>query len=518
MGTVTVRQAPRRIGKRSAQPMGGALTPYEAANDTGLLPAVTDVGPFQAARYQPTMTRLARHLNRNDTWTSRAVEQQCDLVVGSSIVPVSPYPELDEIFMRACRQFDSRGQNGFAGFIREDVYKRWAIDGEVFLRFKEHEQEDIDQHDMVVAMAVQSLSTEFVPWHRDGAATNGNPIRAGIEFSKTNTDRRRGYYVYASHPRDAGFGLGSSLEMFRVPAQDMLHFFTPAVPGSPRGEVPLASALIRALKVASYDDAELRRKITSTLSASFLETPLEAGADQARFPTEDEIDDLLSQVALEPGAILRLPAGMKVSHTTPADTPASFQPYLKYQLMALAATAGIPPHELTGDVEGLSDRSIKFLGLGTQRRVNIRREALIHQVLNPIRQRFIDYCVAAGVWSPAPGRPLWDAYECDWQMDPIQVATLNQDLKAMIEAVNAGLTTRGQVSRQYLGLQGQAVDRIAAKEAARAKTLGLRFASNENFDDTTPVASRIAAEALSEETRERDIVEAASGDSVNIPT
>lgn len=63
-----------------------------------------------------------------------------------------------------------------------------------------------------------------------------------------------------------------------------------------------------------------------------------------------------------------------------------------------------------------SDRSIKFRGLGTQRRVNIHHEALIHQMLNPIRQHFIDLCAAAGIWTPPAGRPLWDAYETDWQI------------------------------------------------------------------------------------------------------
>lgn len=62
----------------------------------------------------------------------------------------------------------------------------------------------------------------------------------------------------------------------------------------------------------------------------------------------------------------------------------------------------------------------------------------------------------------------------------------------MIEAVNAGLTIRGQIARQYLGLPGQAVDRTAANQAARAKNLSLKFSSNENFIDTPPVASWIA--------------------------
>ncbi|WP_162260104.1 hypothetical protein [Bosea sp. Root670] len=39
---------------------------------------------------------------------------------------MSRYPELDSLSMRACQHFDSRGQNGFGGFVRDDVCKVWG--------------------------------------------------------------------------------------------------------------------------------------------------------------------------------------------------------------------------------------------------------------------------------------------------------------------------------------------------------------------------------------------------------
>lgn len=501
------------VSKRSAGPIPMA-NPYEIVANSPHLPQVSDIGPYDTARYQWLMTKLSRHLYRTDVWTRRIVSIMCDLVVGDQVEPICAIKPLNDLFRAHARHIDSRGVHGFTGWLRSDVFKPYIVDSEVLLRRIPVSDEEMELFDIWLPVQWQSLETDFIPNWQVISASGGNPVVMGIEFWKNprtgqQTERRVAYHLYEQHPRNVGYGIANTMKVIRVDAREVCHLFEPGRPGSPRGENLFASSLGRAAKLGTFEDAELRRKNTASAFTNFLERPIESD-EMDDFPNEEAIDEFMSQVVIEPGGLIRLPVGMKVTSSAPPDTPANFIPYVAYQIMAMSSVAGLPRHQITGDYENVSDRSAKFAGLDTQRRVRIERTKIKEQVLDSIWRAHVDACIAVGAWTPRSDAELAAAYVCDWRWPAVQIAALNQELGTVMEAVQKGIVSRPWVAQTYFGVDAANVDRENADAGARATELGLAYGP-EAFQASTPLAERVSASVQADEAAERDIVDRIAG-------
>jgi len=476
--------------------------PYEAASFNPQLPRVANLGPSAHCQFNPTLQRLARQSNRNDGWLRRAIQFRSDAVVSTGPTPRTEFPELDELFVRWAKRADVRGVHSFGTWLKDDLYKTSIIDGEIFL--KKVQSSNSLMKNRVLPLQFLSMTSDYVPI---GYTTihDGNRIVSGIEID--DDESRVAIWCYNSNPLEP-YLAANGLIPTRTDVADISHLFSTAMPGSPRGEVILAAALIRAYKLQTYEDAELKRKLAATLFSGFISETLEA--DGQNLPSEEELDEFFSQVALEAGALVKLPAGMTVNFSEPADTPASYEWYIKRAIQYVCAVLGVPAYAITSDYSDLNDRIMKTASLELMRLVDSERERIEHQILNWVWEQFVDTAIATGLWSPPTDGALYKAYDPEWDWPVVQAAQLNQELAAMISAVNAGIIDAPTVSRTYFGARSERVQRRQAEFQARANVLGLSYNTSVGFVPEAVVGQQIVQSVAEEEATVRQEIDAAS--------
>lgn len=485
-------------------------TAYHAASPGPYVPSVPDLGPFDGVRYMRACQRLARHQYRNDNLIKSLVDKTGELMIPGAPVPVSKFPELDDLWMLASSQFDARGNQSFGAWLRDDVFRDMTLDGEAHIRRRGRNVRRgrdgslIPERGLMVPMQWQSLSSAYLPTGDLYAVApdRGNVVISGIEFD--GIESRVAYHPYTRHPT-GGSLTGQPLTQTRVPADEWHHLFIPAQTGAPRPEVPLAAAILIALKNHEVLDANARQQVLAQCFTVMIEEDLPDGDDP---PDEEEIQEALRSLTLTPGGIARLPTGLKAKGVNPPQNP-NFQAMVRTNILYMCAGLGTPIHEVTGDYDTITERAMRFAGLGLRRRADIVHDRLEHQGINRMRASFIDGCMALGLWTPPPGRPAWEAYQCDWQWPQLQTTQMTHEIAGLAKAVEMGAIDIDTVTTTTFGMRPEVRDRKAAKAAARAATLGLvAGAARGTFE--TPVAQRVLAEAEAEETRERDIVEASA--------
>ena len=120
-------------------------------------------------------------------------------------------------------------------------------------------------------LQLQALEPEFVPHDKHEKRSNGNVIRAGIEFN--GIGQRVAYWMYRSHPGDGPEPSAGYNELVRVPAEAVLHVYEPTRPGQLRGVPLLAPVLLRLKTLDDFDDAVLYRQEVANLFAGFIRKP-----------------------------------------------------------------------------------------------------------------------------------------------------------------------------------------------------------------------------------------------------
>ncbi|KQP33826.1 hypothetical protein ASF49_08135 [Methylobacterium sp. Leaf104] len=516
--TVTAPDASR--GEGFSMGGGRILPPYLAASQRGNVPQVADLGPFDAIRFFRPSQRLVRHQYRNDNWVRSLVQKTGELMISTGPIPVSKFPELDDLWCAASSQFDARGVQDLGGWLRDDLYRDYTLDGEAFARKRARKVKRlrdgtfVPERGLLVPLQFQSLSSQYLttsntlsPGAGEGIAP-GNQFVQGVELDGIGA--RAAYWPYRRHPRDnSGFGFNAPLTQTRVPADEFYHLHVPSETGAVRPEVPLAAGILRSLKNSDLEDANTRVALNAQCLSIMFEEDIDAQSSEEE-PTEADKQAFIRSMRLSPGLIARPPRGLKAKMIAPPAN-ANFQPTVRINLLYICAGMGTPVHEVTGDYESITERAMSFAGISLRRKADIEHARMEHQVLNPARIAFIDQVVALGLWTPPPGRPLWEAYRCEWQWPAMQITRQAQEISALIKAIDAKVIDKDTVTTSMFGMRPEVRARRAAKAAARDVALGFKEkVGAETWAGGVEAADRILAEAEAEEARERDLVEASS--------
>jgi capsid protein len=487
-------RAPRQrghlaIGKRP-------VNAYDAATNHPLIPRVQDISHSSAARSQRPMQLLSRQMYRNEVWIRQLIEMKCKIDIGTGPVPTSRFPELDALWAVASEEFDNTGRRSHGAWLRDDVYRNFLLDGEIFIRERNRDGYEIADM-LIIRTQWQVIPSHFVP-HGYNQFFKGLNYRNGIA---TQFDRPVSFACHTSDPSEAGF----DGRVFPVPASEMMQFFDPMT-GALRGEVPLASILLRAIKATTLEDAELRRKHVASLTTGFFTRTAEADPDEPIL-SQDQVSDMLDSVELTPGGLFELPPGVDFKSFSPADEPQNFEKALRWQLLAICACLGIPSHYVTGDWSAVTERMVRFVDQGMERNSGIVRQMLERMVVNRQWRTFVDRAMEQGLWSPPAGMKSWELYRVEWEWPQLPNAAFARELSVLLQAVKDGAINMGYVSKLMFGKDHKDVQRLLAKEASRDHALGIQPVRVSWLPDASEVAARIAAETLAEEILERDIVD-----------
>lgn len=387
-----------------------------------------------------TLAARSAYLYANNPLVANAVGNVVAEAVGSGIRP-SADTDLVARFDAWSDAADADGRTDFYGqqtLIVSDVVVR----GESFVLLTNDD----------FGFRTQILDVEQVDRGLTRELGGGAQIVQGVEFDAAS--RRVGYWISPGRLAD---NFASWAPPVRVPAADVLHIFRPLFPGQVRGVPWTAPVILSAGELDKLSDALLMGASVAAMFAGFVsdENSIGDGAD----PFDGE-----AQPTLEPGTLIRLKGGQKVTFSTPQQSQAVAD-LLKFQIRQLAAGLGLPSFMVDGDLTGANYSSLRAGLLPFRRRIEaFQYHALVPQLLAPVWRRFV---ATEGV--DGAGRVEWIVPK-SLQVDPAK------DVEADLAEIDAGLASR----RQKVAARGwdiASLDAEIADDRAREKLLGLTFSA-----------------------------------------
>ncbi|MCL2344781.1 MAG: phage portal protein [Desulfobulbus sp.] len=444
-----------------------------------------DSGPTAASLPNlRTLRNRSRTATRNDPYAFSAIDSLVSNTIGTGITPKPRHPDPD---IRAALQYlwddwtEKSDADGCADFYGQQamICRTMHEAGECFVRLRPRRPSD----GLSVPLQLQVLEPEFVPHDKNELSPGGNIIRAGIEFN--GIGQRVAYWMWRFHPND---GMAPSYnELVPVPADQVLHIFEPLRPGQLRGVPVLAPVLARLKSLDDFDDAVLFRQEVANLFAGFIyePTPEDTNIDPATgYAVETDDDGFTPMIGLEPGTMQKLLPGEDVKFSDPPDAGGAYPDFMRQQLLAVAAGAGLPYETLTGDMRNVNDRVIRVALNDFRRRIEQRQwNVFVHQLCRPVRAAWLDAAVLAGAVSlPGYAEQRRVYLRTRWVPQGWPYLHPVQDVQARRMEVRSGFTSRAEVALRQ-GYDAEMIDAEQAADNARADSLGLAYESDARHRD-----------------------------------
>ncbi|MBF0141091.1 MAG: phage portal protein [Magnetococcales bacterium] len=428
----------------------------------------------------------SRDLVRRNAWASNAIDSLQSNIVGTGIKPrptVNDEQLRDQIvtaWNRWTHEADAHGMLDFYG-LQSLAVRAMVEGGEVLVRLRNRLPSD----GLSVPLQIQLLEPEHLPSSLNQTLPNGNIIRSGIEFDKIA--QRTAYHLYREHPGERSLYGGFNSTPVPVPASEIIHMMKVGRPGQLRGEPWITQAIIKLHELDQYDDAELVRKKAAALIAGFIKTP---APEYATDNTVDDVDDYgVMNTVWTPGTLQVLREGEEITFSEPADVGGSYEPFMRFQLRAIAVAIGVTYEQLTGDLTGVNYSSIRAGMVEFRRRMEqLQQNVIIHQFCRPIFARWMDQAVLSGALK-IPGyvknkhiyqSAKWIAQGWAW-VDP------QKEFNAVIMAIRSGLLSREAALATY-GFDAEEMDRVIAISNNRADRLGIILDSDPRYRTKTGAA------------------------------
>ncbi|AXO89003.1 phage portal protein [Pseudomonas parafulva] len=449
-----------------------------------------DTGPNSLI--MPALRNLrsrSRAAVRNDPYAANVIDKRVSNLIGTGI---TPQPRLTDKVLREAMQVlwedwvDESDADELTDFYGQQALIARTVEqsGECFVRLRPRRLED----GLAVPLQIQCLAPEFVPHDKFEITRSGNVIRAGIEFNSIG--RRVAYWCYRTHPSDKSSQNAGYNPLVRVPAEQMLHVFEPLEPGQLRGVPRLAPVLKRLRSLDNYDDAVLFRQEVANLFAGFVRKPApDAGGPPpvdmlTGAPVSYDRDSFTPMVALEPGTMQELLPGEQVEFSDPPDGGNNYPDFMRQQLTAAAAGAGLPYELMTGDMRDVNDRAIRVVLTEFRRRLEqLQFQVYVHQLCRPVRSAWMDMAVLSGALDLADYTQRRREYlRTRWVPQGWAYIHPVQDVQSRMLEVGAGFASRSEMCLRS-GTNAEAVDEENAADIARAHSLGLKYSSLSAIDD-----------------------------------
>lgn len=383
----------------------------------------------------------ARALVQNVPYMQAGLGGLVDATIGTGIIPRATGRDaeaLNKVFGEWAKVCDADGRLDYFGLMAA-AYQAMEQDGEVLVRLRPRRPSD----GLPVPLQLQLLEIDWLDSAR-GGTNNANRIVNGIEYDALGAIAA--YWLFDQHPGESSLGGRARLQSSRVPANLIVHLFNPGRPGQGRGFTRFASVVTRVRDLQLYEDAELARKnLESRLSVlasgdvTMMANPAAFGGDSedpaARAAKTGDLGELSS------GGITQMPAGTNLTVIEPKAAPGHVD-YVKYQLHIIAAGIGVPYEMLTGDMNEVNFSSARVRLLDFRRAVQkMQWLIVIPKMLRPIHIAFVDAAFLVGV---TKGRD----YACDFSPPKWDYINPEQDVKADLAEIGAGLATLSEKLRQ----------------------------------------------------------------------
>jgi lambda family phage portal protein len=354
----------------------------------------------------------AREQMRNNPFARKAVKAWSDNLIGTGWSFKAKdgrrngrrgkdVTQLMQAWMADPRQCDYYGRNSFDGMVAQMV-EAWKGSGEVLIRMRTPSRATMQRLGLRIPLQLQLMEGDWIDESQDTpASTDGGYTKRGIVYNAE--DKPTKYWLYNYHPGERAHRAVDILSN-TVPAEQIIHLFTPERPGMTRGVSCLAPSLIRLRDLQDLMDARLmKEKVAACLSVAVVDL--------------DGMSEQKSTIGkrIEPGGVVKLGPGQDIRAINPP-AAGEISSVIRSYLLEIAAGVGITYSELTGDYSSGSFSQERMGWIGFQRRL----QADTWQILEPVvfRRVWEWFQMAASVvgvpteglngdWTP-PKRELFD--------------------------------------------------------------------------------------------------------------
>lgn len=410
-------------------------------------------------RSLPMLWSRSHNAIRNNAYARKARESYVSNLVGTGIKPQWGDPTIQALWDSWVKEADADGVDDFYGLQSLAAGSQFEA-GEAMARFRYRRKSD----GLSVPLQLQVIEPEHLDPNYS-QSFGGRLIKMGIEFDLIG--RRTAYHLWRYHPHER---LTAQLnERVPVPADNVVHMYRRTRPGQLRGVPELTSVIVRLYEIDEMQDATLARQKLAQMFGTFVRkkstaNPEDDGPDFGALVTMPNDADAEPLSEFTPGGIHYLESDEEVSFSNPPDIQSQYTEWLRTELLAAAAGAGITYEQLTGDLKGVNYSSIRAGVLEFRRRVEaLQAHLMVHQWCRRIAAKWLDVAVTSGVltipnyWARREKLLAIDWIAPKWQwVDPLKETT------ADLMEVRAGFKPRSEAAGERGWALEQLDDAIAA--------------------------------------------------------
>lgn len=344
------------------------------------------------------------------------------------------------------------------------VIEAVARDGEVLIR--KHKGYSGNKF----RFALQVLEADHLDEAHNNDLPNGNRIRMGIE--KNDFDRPVAYHLRRRHPGDYGAGTWHGVDMVRVPADEIIHLYVQDRPSQTRGVPWIHTAVMKLRNLGAYEEAAV---INARVGASKMGFIVDPPDGEYTGDAQDGMGNVISEV--EPGILERLPSGADFKEFKTEYPTGEFPLFTKAMLRGAASGMGCSYNSLANDLEGVNFSSLRSGLLEERDGWKMVQRWFVEHVLDDIFADFVPMAILSGQLSLAAADmdkwicPKWQARTWEW-VDPLK------DIKARVEALDAGLTSRTMICAEQ-GIDFADLLEQLAEEKKLMAAYGVTFGGGE---------------------------------------
>ena len=419
------------------------------------------------ARSLPLLQARSHNAIRNNAYASKAQQAYVSNLVGDGIIPQWGCKHIQKLWDCWALECDADGIDNFYGLQALAASSQFEA-GEALARFRYRRVSD----GLCVPLQLQLIEAEHLDPGYSQAFTN-RLIKMGIEFDAIG--QRQAYHLWRHHPHEQLTAAYN--ERVRVPADNVVHMFRRTRPGQLRGVPELTSVIIRLYDIDEMQDATLSRQKLAQLFGAFVKrkTGHDPEDDGPFFGTQVSMSDGMEGLSeFTPGGIHYLEDDEEITFSTPPDIGANYTEWLRTELLAVAAGAGITYEQLTGDLKGVNYSSIRAGLLEFRRRAEaLQAQLIVHQWCRRIAAKWLDVAVTSGAlkidnyWANRTQILAIDWIAPRWQwVDPLK------EISALLMQVRSGFKPRSEAAAE-LGWSLDQLDDAIAKSNESADQYGL---------------------------------------------
>jgi len=354
--------------------------------------------------------------------------------------------------------------------------KNFITDGEVFLRHitgKEGGE---------YGYRVQVIDSLLCDHTLNSTLENGNRIILGVELNRWN--KPVAYYFVSNDDPSSILGTNGNKHI-RIPAQEIIHFFTIEFPGQVRGIPPLSAGINRLKMLAGFEEAAL---VNARASAARMGFYVRNGDDTTP-GIEDSDGELIDEIT--PGVMTLLPDGYDIRSFDSQYPDGEIAPFKKNMLRALASGLGVDYPTLGQDLESVNLASARVAINETRELWKGIQQLFIDNIVTPVYEMWLLNALIRKKIA-VNNTPLQVAYidkykEVRWLARRWQFPDPSRDSKAALDMMNSRVKSITTVASD-LGIDWETELQTMAKDEELLEQFGLkRISSNQVASDALEI-------------------------------